>query len=453
VVLAAPDTDWLLPLPLSRTTLLRPKFDASVVTGAIVAGLVGAVGSLVLHGYALGAEGRLLLASVVAAALIGVTGVSVAALVECSQRLTRLTLTWSPLLIGVAIAVFGLGLATAGGVGFGDLGTVVSWSGPWGWSTQLVMNAAGDGATHWPAATGLLAITCVATLVAARAGVPDIAGRSLRQRAATAGAVGAAMFVGEFRDARLAIRDASGGPTRRRSLRLPVHGSLAVVWRDLTGLTRSLGGAAWTLPFLGVLAVGLHVAVGQREGRHTIIPIGFALIAGYVAALQLAEPARLDADDPRRTRWSPYPAGSLAQRHALVPTVLLTAVGVTAAAVVSPWLGLRHAVLAVATACVLAPVLVATALVSGYRGRVPLQLMFSGPDIGFGPTGPLLVAGWYLFGPITALVAGEMTLLPLVGAWRHGLALTVPVLQAIAIGAGWTAVIMWWVGARARRRR
>jgi hypothetical protein len=98
-------------------------------------------------------------------------------------------------------------------------------------------------------------------------------------------------------------------------------------------------------------------------------------------------------------------------------------------------------------------VLVATALVSGYRGRVPLQLMFSGPDIGFGPTGPVLVAAWYLYGPITVLVAGEMTLLPLVGAWRHGSPPTVPVLQAIAIGAGWTAVILWWVGARARRRR
>jgi hypothetical protein len=453
VVLAAADADWLLPLPLSRTTLLRPKFDASVVSGAVLAGLAGVVGSLVLHGYDLGAEGGLLLASVVAAVLICVTGLSVAALVERSQRLSRLTLTWSPLLIVVAIAVFGLGVATAAGAGLGDVGTVVVWSGPWGWSTQLVMNAAGDGASHWPVAAALLGATCAASLGAARTGVPRIPGRSLRQRAATAGAVGAAVFVGEFRDARLAIRDAGGGTTRRRSLRLPVHRSLAVVWRDVTALTRSPGGATWALPFLGVLALALHVAVDQREGRHTIIPIGFALVAGYIAALQLVEPARLDADDPRRTRWSPYPAAALAQRHAVVPTVLLGVVGLVASLVGAPRLGLGHAVLAAGAACVLPPVLVATALVSGYRGRVPLQLMFSGPDIGFGPTGPVLVLAWYLYGPIAVLVAGEMTLLPLIGAWRHGSAVTVPVLQAMAIGAGWTSVILWWVGARARRRR
>ncbi|HEX3906930.1 MAG TPA: hypothetical protein VHW92_03270 [Mycobacteriales bacterium] len=453
VVLDAPDADWLLPLPLSRTTLLRPKFGASLISGAVLALLAGVVGSLVLRSYALGAEGGLLLASVVAAVLICVTGLSAAALVERSQRLSRLTLTWSPLLIGIAVAAFGLGVATAAGVGLGDVGTVVTWSGPWGWSTQLVMHAAGDGASHWPVGAALLAVTCAASLLVARAAVPQIAGRSLRQRAATAGAVGAAVFLGEFRDARLAIRDVGRGPARRRSLRLPVHRSLAVVWRDLSALRRSLGAAAWTLPFLGVLALALHVAVDQRQGRHTIIPIGFALIGGYIAALQLVEPARLDADDPRRTRWSPYPAAALAQRHAVVPTVLLAVVGLVAALVGSPWLGLHHAVLAAAAACVLSPVLVATALVSGYRGRVPLQLMFSGPDIGFGPTGPVLVAAWYLYGPITVLVAGEMTLLPLVGAWRHGSPPTVPVLQAIAIGAGWTAVILWWVGARARRRR
>ena len=136
VVLVAADADWLLPLPLSRTTLLRPKFDASVVSGAILAGLAGVVASLVLHGYALGGEGGLLPASAVAAVLICVTGLSVAAVVERSQRVARLTLIWSPVLIGIAIVVFGLGVATAAGVGLGDLGTVVTWSGPWGWSTR-----------------------------------------------------------------------------------------------------------------------------------------------------------------------------------------------------------------------------------------------------------------------------------------------------------------------------
>jgi hypothetical protein len=424
VVLSSPDADWMLPLPLSRATMLRPRLRSSLITGGILAALAGSIGALVLHAYGLVGVGRLWAAAVLAAVLLGAIGQAVGALIERSERLVRLTLTWSPWLIAVAVVGFGLGIAQANGARFGPLDTIVLWSGPWGWSSQLLVNASGGAAPGWPIAAALLAVTAVAGVGYAHAAVPEIGARALRQRAATASTVGAAVFLGEFRDARLAVRDTAGGPVRRRGLPVPAHRSLAVAWRDVLALTRSLSAVVWAAPFLGVLALALHVAVHQRSGARTLIPVTFAVLAGYVAALQLVEPARLDADDPRRTRWSPYPAAALARRHAVVPTALLMTV-----------------------------LLVAAALVSGYRGRVPLQLMFGGGDMGFGSTGPILLVAWYLYGPLVALLAGQATLGPLTTAWRHGSAPIAPAVNALLVSAISTTLVLLWTGKRAAKRQ
>jgi hypothetical protein len=424
-----------------------------MVLGVVLAALAGSVGALVLHGYGLGALGRLWLASAVAAVLVGVLGQGVAALVERSPGLAVLTLRWSPWLVGVAIAGFGLGVAAARGTGLGGLDQVVLWSGPWGWSSQLLVHASGGAAAGWPAALVLLVAASAAAAGAGYAAVPGIPARGLRQRAATASSVGAAVFLGEFRDAHLAVRETSRGALRRRSLRLPRHRALAVAWRDLTAMSRSLTALAWAVPFLGIVVLALHVATAAHSGARTLIPVTFAVLAGYVAALQLVEPARLDADDPRRTRWSPYPAAGLARRHAVVPSALLMAVGVVAAAVGSPWLGARHAVIAAAAAVVLSPLLVAAALVSAYRGRVPLHLMFSGGDLGFGPTGPILLMVWYLYGPLVALLTGQAALAPLTTAWRHGTAPLAPIVDAVLLAAIATAAVLLWTGKRAGNRQ
>jgi hypothetical protein len=453
VVVSSADGDWMLPLPISRATMLRPRLRSSLLTSVILAALAGSTGALVLHGYGFAGVGRLWLATVVAAVLIDVMGQGVGALVERSPGLAALTLRWSPWLIAVAVAGFGLGIAQANGTDLGGLDTVVLWSGPWGWSSQLLVHASDGGAAGWPGALALLAVTSAAAVGYGYAAVPRIPASGLRRRAATASSVGAAMFLGEFRDAHLAVRETSRGPVRRRSQRLPTHRSLAVSWRDVTALSRSLSAVTWAVPFLGIVALGLHVAVAQHSGGRTLIPVTFAVLAGYVAALQLVEPARLDADDPRRTRWSPYPAAGLARRHAVVPTALLMVIGVVAAVAGSPWLGARHTVLAVAAAVVLAPLLVAAALVSAYRGRVPLHLMFGGGDMGFGSTGPILLLVWYLYGPILALLTGQAALAPLTTAWRHGTAPLAPILNAILLAAIASAAILLWTGKRASNRQ
>jgi hypothetical protein len=453
VVVSSADADWMLPLPLSRAKMLRPRLRSSLITGVVLAVLAGSVGALVLHAYGLPAVGRLWLATVVAAGLIAAIGQAAGALIERSARWGRLTLRWSPWLIGICIAVFGLGLAQAGGRYFGPLDSIVLWSGPWGWASQLLVHASGDGAADWPIAAALLILTAVAAVGYGYAGVPDIPARALRQRAATASTVGAAMFLGEFRDAHLAVRETAGGPVRRRTPPVPAHRSLAVAWRDLTALTRSIGSLVWAGAFLGVEAVALRVSVQQHSGGRTVIPVTFAVIAGYIAALQLVEPARLDADDPRRTRWSPYRAAALARRHAVVPTVLLMGVGVVAAAVGSPWLGARHALLAGAAAIALPPLLVAASLVSSYRGRAPLHLMFSGADMGFGGTGPVLVLPWYLYGPVVALIGGQAALASLTTAWRHGTAPLPPAINAVLLSAIATTIILLLTGKRASNRQ
>jgi hypothetical protein len=453
VVVSSADADWMLPLPISRATLLRPRLRSSLVTGAVVAALAGSTGALVLHGYGYAGIGRLWLATLAAAVLVAVTGQGVGALIERSPRSSALTLRWSPWLVAVAVAVFGLGLAQADGRHLGRLDAIVLWSGPWGWSSQLLVGAGGDGAAGWPIALVLLAATSAAAAGYGYAAVPEIPARGLRQRAATASSVGAAVFLGEFRDAHLAIRETSRGAGRRRSLRLPTHRGLAVAWRDLTALARSWGSLVWAGASLGVAAVALRVAVQQHSGGRTLVPVTFAVLTGYVAALQLVEPARLDADDPRRTRWSPYPAAALARRHAVVPSTLLMVVGVIAAAVGSPWLGARHAVLAGTAAITLPPLLVAAALVSSYRGRAPMHLMFSGADMGFGGTGPVLVLAWYLYGPIVALLAGQAAVAPLTTAWRHRTPPLAPVLSAVLLSAIATTVIVLLTGKRASNRQ
>jgi hypothetical protein len=453
VVLSSADADWMLPLPVSRARMLRPRLRSSLVAGLILAVLAGSVAALVLHAYGLPAVGRLWLATVVAAALAAAIGQAAGALIERSARWSRLTLRWSPWVIGIGIVVFGLGLAQADGRQFGRLNTIVLWSGPWGWASQLLVHAGGDGAPHWPIAAALLVLTAAAAVGYGYAEAPDIPATALRQRAATASTVGAAMFLGEFRDAHLAVRETGSGPARRRSPPVPAHRSLAVAWRDVTALARSLGSLVWAVALLGVAAVALRVAVEQHSGARTLIPVTFAVLAGYIAALQLVEPARLDADDPRRTRWSPYPAAALARRHAVVPSVLLAVIGVVAAAVGSPWLGARHAVLAGAAALALPPLLVAAALVSSYRGRVPLHLMFGGADMGFGGTGPILVMAWYLYGPIVALLGGQVAVASLTTAWRHGTSPIAPVVNALLLAAISTTLILLWTGKRASDRQ
>jgi hypothetical protein len=450
VLLSAADADWMLSTPLPRSRLLRPRFIASVLTGLLLSALLGFVLALVLHGYGVASLGRIWF-PIVAAAMVTVTiATSVGALVERFDRAKRVVSIWSPAAAGVVVVFMAVAVARAAGANLRWLQAVILWSGPWGWCSQLAAQAFDGRDTSWPVAAGLTVAVTVALLPFALSAAPAIPARALRQRAAMSAAVSAALFLGETRDAHLGIRAARGGPATRRRLPMPRRAWLAIPWRDATSLVRSPAGIGWMTLCLAVMAVALRDAAGQPSARHTIVPIGIAMVAGYAAAGQLVEPARLDADDPRRTRWSPYPAARQAQRHAAVPLLTLYAVGLAAGLVATPWLTGRQTILTLAAVILVMPVVVAASLIGSYRGRVPLEYMLGGVDIGFGPTGPLLLILWYLYGPFAAVASGQLMLAPLVKAWPTHTGIAAPLIGAHVLAVVFNAVLFWWAGLRAR---
>lgn len=450
VLVSAADADWMLPTPLPRSRMLGSRLRRSLVTGAIVSAALGLIGALILHGYAVAPLSRLWLPAMVAMVLVMTTGLASSALIERFERGTRLVYAFSPAVAATAVAFAAVAIARAAGVSLRPLEDVILWSGPWGWNSQLVVQAAEQGDTFWPVAGALALATAAAVTALAVSTSSTIPARALRQRAATAAAVGAAVFLGETRDARLGIRERRNAPKSRRRLPMPSRALLAIPWRDATALVRAPAAFAWALLGLGIAGVAFRTAVGHHSARHGLIPIALAMLAAYAAGAQFVEPARLDADDIRRTRWSPYGAAGHARRHAALPLFLLAAFGLVAVAGGAVWLGGSHTLLATVAVVVVAPSVVAAALIGAYRGRVPLELMFGGVDMGFGPTGPLLVIAWYVYGPLAAIAVGELTLAPLVSRWhRHG-GLAGPIAGSAVIAVFAIAVLYWWVGNRAR---
>lgn len=451
ILVSAPDADWMLPTPLPRSRVVGTRLSASLLTGTVVAAGAGLLGALILHGYGVARIGRLWLPMVVAAILVVALGLSAGALVERFDSATSIVFRCSPAVGAVAVVLVGIAVARAAGARIGWLQPVVLWSGPWGWCSQLVVQATGGAAgVSWPVAAVLAAITtlCVATVAFVVAS--DIPARALRRRAATAAAISAAVFLGETRDARVGIRAGRNAPIKRRRLPMPVRASLAVPWRDSTALLRAPATTAWAVLGLGIAGVALHTAAGHQSARHVIIPIAVAMLAAYAAGAQLLEPARLDADDVRRIRWSPYGSAGLARRHAVVATIMLTLFAALAVAVAAPWLGTSRALTAVVAVIATTPVVVAAALVGAYRGRVPLELIFSGADVGFGPTGPVLLVAWYLYGPLTAIAAGEVVLAPLRPVWHHDLTPVAGFISSLTLAACAGLIVYWWAGKRAR---
>ncbi|WP_409470429.1 hypothetical protein [Streptomyces sp. HC307] len=164
-----------------------------------------------------------------------------------------------------------------------------------------------------------------------------------------------------------------------------------------------------------------------------------ALPAGYLAAAQLAEPARLEADDVRRSAQLPWTAAGSALRHGLVPAAGLLALFVLGPAVAGA-AGLWSDRLLVLPALV--PALVGAALVSAYRGTVPVHLM-TGSMTPLGDTGPFGALLWQVRGPLVALGALAVVDGPLRGAEPDVVGLLWPPL----VGAG----MAWWAGVTARR--
>ncbi|MBW1602651.1 hypothetical protein JJV70_11135 [Streptomyces sp. JJ66] len=415
VGVSLPGAGWALPQPLSRRRLLLPRLAAVTGGGVAVGAVAGAVAGFVLGtlpgGSASGGAG----AGAWAGATLAGACVAVGVLVE---RYDRAVLRLGPRLFAPGWAVVGVLLtlavwAQAGGVPHG-VGRVLLWSGPWGWAVQPLLAAAGGQAPVWPVASGALLALLAAVAVWCSHAAPRVPGDALRRRARTLGEVTASLYSLQFRQARRTVLAPHRRAGRAR-LRLPVprHPWLLVPWRDATGLLRAPARLAWAATALAVALTASAAAAGGAPPHRVLLSL-LALAALYAAAAQLAEPARVDGDDPRRAGTLPYARGTLALWHAVIPAAaLLSALALALGA--AALTGAGHPgwpVLFLA-----APTMVGAALVSAYRGSMPAHVAL-GVETPFGNTAPFQMAVWYLRGPLAALL---LTAPPLLVAAPTGL--------------------------------
>ncbi|MGE7385933.1 hypothetical protein ACQKM2_10715 [Streptomyces sp. NPDC004126] len=441
VLVDLPTVSWLLPLPVLRGPLLLPRFRAA----ALRAAAIGLAGGGVL-GYLLSIAGSaawlpLTAAGAWAGTAAALTAVAAGLLVERHDRAVARNavrfqgVTWTLAAGAVALCAYAV-LRGPGGPG----GTLVLWSGPWGWAAQPLVDAAGHPTPGWPAGTALSAAFTLAALLFARRATPDVPEEALRARATVASRVSASVYSLDLRQARSAARG-TRGQRARPLLRLPVPRSrwLIVPWRDATGLLRAPGRLLWAALW-GAAALGLGAAAHHAPPDGQAALCAAALVAEYLAAAQLTEPARLDSDDARRSANLPWEFRALALRHAWVPCALL--LGWLGAGTAAAWLtGRGTPSLAVLVAAV--PAMVAAALVSSYRGTVPTHLLV-GAETPMGNTAALQTGLWYARGPLAALVLSAPVLVTADRAQQAG-----------AGHLGWLLLVgaagMWWARRTAHR--
>jgi len=453
--------DWLLPTPVSRRRLLRPRFRGSAVGALLVGAVAGIVPAAALVALGLGGRSggdvvRLAAAAMVSMALLFALGTGLAGLIERYPGTGRPVRVASPVTLAAAILLGGL----AAWAGFGRLpsavAAVVLWSGPWGWAAQPVMalagqavagqavaaGGAGNPAPWWPLALGLLAGTALAALAWADRAAAGVPAAALRARARTLGAMSAAALSMNTRGVATAYTEAGG--TRRARIRLPPprRRELVLLWRDLLALLRSPARLVSAV-LLALLATALIALAGH--GRPvSLVLVACGLSLGYLAAAWLCEGARLDADDPRRSANLPMKFESLAWWHAAVPClVLLTAVGVPAAVACVVTGDLRSLALLVVTI----PVLVGGALVNVFRGSFSVALLV-GADTPVGNTAAISIVFWYAWGTVLAVL--PMTVLVSSALRSPGPA---PLVRAVVIGAGLAAGLGAYAARRAKRLR
>jgi hypothetical protein len=223
----------------------------------------------------------------------------------------------------------------------------------------------------------------------------------------------------------------------RFTLPLPSRRELVLPWRDVTALLRAPSRLAWAA-LLSWSAIGLSALAVHTPGSGLLTLAG-TLSLGYLAAGNLCEGARLDADDTRRSSQLPFRYDSLVRWHAIVPCLTLTALAGIPSAVLAIESG-RARLLPVLLAAIV--VLVAGAMVNSYRGPLEAEALSYGYETPFGSSGGILVAIWYATGPLLS-VAPLILLTHVAISSRDG---AIPVVVVLAL------ILAGWLGSIATRR-
>ncbi|MEZ0090669.1 hypothetical protein [Streptacidiphilus sp. EB129] len=430
VVAPRATVDWLLAQPVRPARVLRPWFWVScaiaLVPGVLAAAAAGvAIGLMDRTGF-LPAFGWALVGGVCVPLLATSAAVAVERFAGAARWVRRLTPVLAVLVLLLAVQSVAAGLGHRNTL----LERAEMWSGPWGWPALVGLSptsAAVAGGRLALLPLLLLTVAAVALAHRAAAGIPLTV---LRQRARAAAGVAAALRTAELRSARLVLAQA-GQRSRRITLRIPppTVAWLAVPWRDLTALLRAPSRFGRAVLFAAP-ALLLADPAAKAGGADRVLLTALAAALGYLAAAQLAEPARVEADDPRRAGWSPYPYGQLMLRHAVVPALASVLFGVVGAALAT----LLGAGAAVWCAPLAALPMTAAAMVNACRGPSRQELMYT-PG-GGGGMGPFLFLAWYAAGPVILVPA-------LAFALGSGAALAVCWCLLL------TAVLLYWAYQRA----
>ncbi len=423
VVFKPPEVQWLLTSPIDKAALVRLRLARALAAGVGLGALLG-LGAFVVLEAELGVAARpLLAAALLGPAAVGLLGASLGWLVERSPSASLVVLRASPLVLA--------GAAAAALVPGGEAGArALLWSGPWGWALGPMVAAAGRSVPGWPVQAVLLAAVAVAVALLAWSRAGAITTEELARRATARTGLAAGLYTLDARGAAQARRRANRTllGVRRVRLRRPRRRWLAIPWRDGLALLRAPARIGWALVLVGAGVV----AVAAEPDRRAVVAA--AVLAGYLAAAQLIEPLRAEADQPDASRQLPLAWGDLLLLHCVVPTLALAGAGALATGVAwaarllegpAPWLAL--------VACPpLAAILVLCAAVAGQRGRVSPSTLSTAFGLGeFG--GPVYLFGWMALGPLLAEVLLAVTATVLVEADRRPGALA---------GALWTAAIL-----------
>jgi hypothetical protein len=445
VMVAQPTADWLLDTPVRRSRLLRPRFRFAVLTSALAGAVAGLVPAVLLLGAGLGGSGtgqsvRLAGAAMLSTGLLVALGTGAAAWTEAHPG-ARGPRAAAMVVATAAAASAGLAALTAVVRLPVAIGTVLLWSGPWGWAAQGPVALAGGRAPLWPLATGLLAAAAVGVVVAGDRVAAAVPAAALRARARTLGHMSAAVLNLDARRVTTAYRGAVGTYGRVRfGIRAPLRRWLVLPWRDLTALLRAPSRLVWSA-LLSFSAIGLG-ALAVRSPHAALLSLAAALTFGYFAAGGLCEGARLDGDDPSRSQNLPFRFETLVWWHAIVPSLALAVlVGgpAVALAVVTGHLRL------LALVAVAIPVLVGGALVNSFRGELEGR-MFEGFDTPLGNSSGVMVSLWYVTGPLLAIGPMIILLYRSIASANAG-----PTVWAVVLSI---ALAAWLAGiARGRARR
>ncbi|MEX2548721.1 MAG: DUF6297 family protein [Nitriliruptoraceae bacterium] len=324
---------WIFSSPVSRSSLLRPRIRRGLGLGAAVGAVVGYLGGLLLLLEVDPPVASALSAAVGAGALYGLFAAALIGWIQASEARAQAVLRWSPALalvlvtVGVVVAIWP------------PVAGVVSWSGPWGWTSKVALAGVAGGGPGWQTAAALTAVVAVAaagwTLVTAhRMPVEELA-----RRADAVSGVRAALFFLDVRQAaelrRSAQRTLRRAPSRW--IRPPRRASLIIPWTDLRELVRAPG---WVLTIgatIGIVSLAATSRAVQAVREPLAVLIGLGVVGSAIVTMQLVAALRTETSYPFADRHLPWRAARVAWMHLLVPTAVLTL------AVIGAWAGARVA--------------------------------------------------------------------------------------------------------------